>query len=287
MPTGTFSVSRELLAHSLWTGEKFTRGQAWVDLVGHARWKAGFIRVRGQRIDLDRGELAWSERELAKRWKWSRGKVDRFLDELQDDERIIRYQQKIKSPSGEEKPLISIPATEPQTRPVKNYLTSIIRVLNYDMYQPNGASDEATDDTSDGPATDQQRAQKNKEKKDKKGKEGSLADFDEMCLEARFELLRPPAIRNKVEFWLGCRKDLKKPLVKNAVKLDMLNMVRVLKAGGTAELIGEWMVKAQYNRWQGWYFLDEFKKWKAAKAATSAGRETFVPYSERGDDYEW
>ena len=67
MRTGTFSLHRSLLDHSLWGGEAFTRGQAWVDLIGHAAWKDGFIRVRGQRIDLERGELAWSERELAKR----------------------------------------------------------------------------------------------------------------------------------------------------------------------------------------------------------------------------
>ena len=85
MFTGWFPIDRQLLASDLWLGEKFSRGQAWVDLVGLARFKPGYVRLRGKRVDLARGQLAWSQRELARRWRWGPRKVNGLLKELQAD----------------------------------------------------------------------------------------------------------------------------------------------------------------------------------------------------------
>ena len=187
------------------------------------------------------------------------------------------------------------PATEPRTGPAKNYITSVIRILNYDDYQPNGTTDDTTDRATDettnqttdranhGPVTGQRRAQRKKVKKVNKREEATLDDFDALCGEDRFALLRRPEIRGKVEFWLNCRTQRNKPLTVNAVTRDMLNMVRVLKAGGTAELIGEWMATAEYNHWQGWFFPESFEKWKGS-GAKSVGRTTYKPLEERDDN---
>ena len=67
---------------SMWLEEPFTRGQAWVDLLMLTNHADGHIRKRGIPIEVHRGELGWSEEALAERWKWSRGKVRRFLQEL-------------------------------------------------------------------------------------------------------------------------------------------------------------------------------------------------------------
>jgi len=88
MHTGWFAVDRELLASDLWLAEKFSRGQAWVDLIGLARFKPGYVRLRGKRVDLGIGQVAWSQRELARRWRWGADKVRAFLKELQTDGRI-------------------------------------------------------------------------------------------------------------------------------------------------------------------------------------------------------
>ena len=36
-----FAVNRRLIRSEMWTSEPFTRGQAWVDLIGLARWDDG------------------------------------------------------------------------------------------------------------------------------------------------------------------------------------------------------------------------------------------------------
>jgi hypothetical protein len=87
---GWIKLYRKLQQNDLWTFEPFTRGQAWVDLLLLANHKDGFIRVRGIRVEVKRGQVGWSEIKLAERWKWSRGKVRRFLFELECDGQIIK-----------------------------------------------------------------------------------------------------------------------------------------------------------------------------------------------------
>lgn len=80
--TAFFAVARKYLNDELWLSEPFTKGQAWVDLIGRASYEDGELTKRG--------ELLISERGLAKRWKWSRGKVERYLDYLEKEGMIIR-----------------------------------------------------------------------------------------------------------------------------------------------------------------------------------------------------
>ena len=119
---GFITIHRKLRSSDLWLGESFTRGQAWVDLLILANWKAGHVRIRGVRIDLARGQLAASSIWLAERWKWSRGKVTRFLSELEADQRI---------------------------RQQKTNVTSLVTIVNYDSYQTGGTANEATNRTTD------------------------------------------------------------------------------------------------------------------------------------------
>jgi hypothetical protein len=147
-----FKVARSLLEKQLWTSEKFTRGQAWVDLIGLANWKEGFIRVRGIRYTVERGQCGWSQQSLAARWKWSRGKVRRFLDEMESVNNIVQQ---------------------------NNNITSIITIVDYDLYQDkpgsNGTADSTTNDTANGQQTVQQTDTKKlkelKELKELKSKE--------------------------------------------------------------------------------------------------------------------
>jgi len=107
----------------LWKSEPFTRGQAWVDLLLLANHKEGFIRARGIRIDILRGQVGTSQVELAKRWKWSRGKVKRFLNELEVDQQIEQQ---------------------------KDNVSSLITITNYNQYQ----GDDTANDTANGTASD-------------------------------------------------------------------------------------------------------------------------------------
>jgi len=123
----------------IWLSEPFTRAQAWVDLLLLANHKDGHIRKRGIRIDLKRGDVGWSERELAKRWKWSRGKVKRFFSEL-------CFSKK--------------PKMIPQNGPQNKNVTSHYSIINYERYQENGPQN--------GPQTGHKRYQNNNDNNDNK-----------------------------------------------------------------------------------------------------------------------
>lgn len=76
---GWAKVWRKLADSPLWLSEPFTRGQAWVDLI-----------LMAKRPDSDDpGAVCCSVLYLANRWKWSHGKVRRFLERLKRDGMII------------------------------------------------------------------------------------------------------------------------------------------------------------------------------------------------------
>ena len=75
--TSFFTVDRKLLEDELWTSEPFTKGQAWLDLIGRASYK--------DTDELKRGEIITTERELAARWHWNNSKVHRFLGWLEGE----------------------------------------------------------------------------------------------------------------------------------------------------------------------------------------------------------
>lgn len=90
--TTFFTIDRRLLEEELWTAEPFTRGQAWVDLIGRASYKDGELTKRG--------ELIITERGLADRWKWPKPKVRRFLEWLEKEGMITRTKMRTKNRSG-------------------------------------------------------------------------------------------------------------------------------------------------------------------------------------------
>ena len=140
---GYVKLWRKVGQNPLWTIEKFTRGQAWIDIIMLANHEEGYIRKRGIKVVVKRGEMAWSERELAARWMWSRGKVRRFMDELC---------------SGDD------PFLVPQTGPQKKNVTYLYKIVKYDEYQGNGTTEKPTD----GPQTGHKQYQNKNEKKKKK-----------------------------------------------------------------------------------------------------------------------
>lgn len=63
----------------IWLEERFTKGQAWVDLI-----------MMAKRPDSDDpGAVCCSVLYLANRWKWSHGKVRRFIDRLKNAGMVI------------------------------------------------------------------------------------------------------------------------------------------------------------------------------------------------------
>jgi len=126
---GYVRVWRKIQNNPLWLLEPFTKGQAWVDLIMLANHKAGNINIRGNIIEIKRGQLGWSEDKLGERWKWSRGKVKRYINYLKTIHQIEQQ---------------------------KSYVISLITILNYNLYQSDSTENDTSDSTTDGHQTVQQ-----------------------------------------------------------------------------------------------------------------------------------
>ena len=137
MNRGWVKIYRKISDNPYWEEKPFTRGQAWVDIIILANHKDGHIRKRGVKLEVKRGQLGHSQNYLAERWGWSRGKVIRFLSELEIAQQIVQQ---------------------------KNNLTSLITVVNYGDHQDNSTADDTADGTADGLQTVPEQEGKNENK---------------------------------------------------------------------------------------------------------------------------
>ena len=150
--SGWIKLYRQIFDDPEYLAEPFCRNMAWVDLLLLANHDTNCFRVRGNKITVERGQVGWSEESLAQRWKWSRGKVRRFLDELQKKKQIVQQ---------------------------KNKILSLISICKYDLYQSS--------DTTDEHQTDDRRTQTKNVKNVKKDNvyvenDALQKSFDAFCL---------------------------------------------------------------------------------------------------------
>lgn len=162
---GYIKLYRGLQENILWLSEPFTKGQAWIDLLLLTNYKPSYLKYRnGEMVKINRGECGYSMETLAKRWKWSRGKVKRYFDLLESEKMI---QQKIGSKS------------------------TIVKVLKFEMYQ-----ERTSNDTSNGHQTDT-----NKEGKERKEEciNLSLINSSERLGKREREILKSYCKKNNVK----------------------------------------------------------------------------------------
>lgn len=108
MTSGWIRLHRQIEEWEYWLSEPFSRGQAWIDLILLANHKPGVIWVRGNKINLKRGQCGWSITRLTQRWKRSKWWVQNFLCSLESQRQIDQQ---------------------------KNNVSSIITIINYEKYQ--------------------------------------------------------------------------------------------------------------------------------------------------------
>ncbi len=120
---GWVVFDRDFTKSALWLQEPFTRGQAWVDLFANANHSDGYFRVNGHRVDVKRGQIGWSQLTMKDRWKWSRGKVNRFIKELEKDGNVVQE-------TGQ--------------------YTTVLTICNYNKYQNHVKHGGTVDGTTDG-----------------------------------------------------------------------------------------------------------------------------------------
>ena len=90
---GWICLYRKLADDPMWLSEKFTRSQAWIDLIMMAARKPRVMRSNGKMVKLRVGELSKSIRYLSVRWGWGVNKVQDVLNEFEMEGKIsiLRY----------------------------------------------------------------------------------------------------------------------------------------------------------------------------------------------------
>lgn len=129
--SGWIKLHRKITDNPLYFSEPFTRSMAWVDMLLIANHTDNFFFKRGIRVDIKTGQIGYDLDTLGKRWKWSRGKVERFLQMLEKDEQIVRQ---------------------------KTNVTTLISIVNYKEYQ--------TDDKPNRKANDKPNSKPNEHKQE-------------------------------------------------------------------------------------------------------------------------
>src|SRR5678809_1063793 len=127
---GVFAIARTVFDHPFFAPEKYTEREAWMWMIGAAAWQPMTIRVGRVVVKLQRGELAFSTRFLAKKWQWSRSHVIRFLIRLK---------------------------TETMVTPVADHEVTHLIICNYDDYQFSRTSRGPQTGPQTGPVADQSR----------------------------------------------------------------------------------------------------------------------------------
>jgi hypothetical protein len=129
MHRGFLKLYRKITDNKYYFSEPFTKTQAWIDLLIMANVKDNIIYIRGNKITVKRGQICRSQETLAERWKWSRGKVKRYLSDLKNEHQIIQQ---------------------------NNAVCSIISIVNYDDYNETDGRQydrRTADSTTDGRQT--------------------------------------------------------------------------------------------------------------------------------------
>ena len=143
---GWIKLHRKIVENPYYFSEPFTRSQAWIDLIILANHKENFFFKRGIKVIVKVGEVGYDLDTLGKRWKWSRGKVERFVNELENDKQIVRQ---------------------------KTNVTTLISIVNYILYQTDGKAKEKTNNKPNSKADGHQIVKQTEaNKNEEEGKEG-------------------------------------------------------------------------------------------------------------------
>lgn len=158
---GYIKLYRDLQDCWVWFDDvKFTKGQAWVDLLMLANHKDKKMSFKDGIITIKRGQYVTSIAKLADRWNWSFNTTKKFLNLLESDNMLTRK-------SDNKKTLITI----------VNYRVyqsdDEVKKTNLDR-QTDSQTDSQIDSQADSPSANKLTVKltpNNKEKKEKKEKE--------------------------------------------------------------------------------------------------------------------
>lgn len=257
---GYILIHRSIMDKDDYLGHKFSTKEAWIDLLLLANFTDNRDSLRGVFYDVKRGQVGHSMLTLSERWQWSRGRVKRFLNELE-----IRQQIGTKKIQG------------------GKFLTTIITITNYEQYQQwNGETEQQTDQqtdsrrTADGPITNNVNNENNVNNKEKKGKK--RAKKKKVEGEAEAALIYPDCVSQElIDKYIDNRVIIKKTMTHYAKELFLLKIQKFHDKGQDVKTLIEKAIIA------GWSDIYEdkangknnrgSKSEPVKKAGTKSGRE--------------
>lgn len=138
---GWFKLHRKFKENFLWKEPReYSRWEAWLDLLSEANYLDKAMIFDGITFQVKRGQWLTSQLKLSKRWRWSRGKVERFMQTLMENGMI--------------------------TVQVVDRKASMITILNYKKLQGLRATDSTTDGQPAGHIIRSKEVKKERKKKD-------------------------------------------------------------------------------------------------------------------------
>jgi len=85
--SGWIKVHRQLQDHWVWSKPEYLKW--WLDILMSANIEPKKVLIKGQLLEVNRGEVIYSYETWANRWKINKSKVLRFLKMLEKDSMIV------------------------------------------------------------------------------------------------------------------------------------------------------------------------------------------------------
>lgn len=131
MHRGYVPIWRKFFDHPLWAEDrKFSKAEAWIDILANTNFKDDPIQrlVRGRMVAIEYGHCLMTTRYCGTRWKWHKNSVKKFFDLLVKMEQIeLKNAQQM----------------------------TLIKVINFEIYDPKRISDVPSDEPSEWPVSGQ------------------------------------------------------------------------------------------------------------------------------------
>jgi hypothetical protein len=239
---GFIKLHRQIMDNELYFMEKFNKKDAWIDLLLLANHKPATLFIRGIEINLNAGELCWSQLSLSKRWKWSDKTVKKYLE-------FLRSRNMIEFRGGRVTTVISIinwskyQISTEQNQPIKSI--SNLTFFDYDSEQfteqlPNNLRTDKNDKNV--------KNVKNNNGNNKKVTEVQKVGEKEIVIKDYFLDLLPITLnQQEIEAWIewvDYRKEINKKLTKRSANKQVQFL---LEQPNMVKCIG----KSIQNQWQG------------------------------------
>lgn len=118
---GWIKIHRKIQECWIWQEKPFDKGRAWIDLILSAMHSDKKMMIDNEIVVIERGSFMTSVLKLSDRWGWSRNKVMRFLDVLENEQMLNTK----RTPKG-----------------------TLVTIVKYEDYQVGDTADDTTVETT-------------------------------------------------------------------------------------------------------------------------------------------